>query len=226
MSVRAVQSQSDKERLLRNLPLGTHRVQVVDGQGKTKFKRPEEIGRADQILLNTKGEPIVMRGKPGRKAKVDLKPVNDAVGEVVEAREGYIETSDLYVAAKANPEGDDVLDHIIQEMAEEIAALEFERTEAARHGNDTSGLSVKRAKVLKAMGDLVLKRREKLLAGVIDLDAPAMKVLMEFILETFRGSLEDAGMRPEHTETIFAKLGKRLENGWNEEAKARMKEKV
>lgn len=226
MSLRAIQSQSDKERLLRNLPLGTHRVQVIDDQGKTKFKRPEDVGRQDQILLNSKGEPIVMKGKPGRKARVDLKPVNDGVGEVMEAREEHLASSELLIAARANPDSDEVIDHVLQEMAEEAAVIEFERSEAERHGNDTSGYAVKRTKVLKAMADTWLKRREKLQAGLIDLESPAFEVLMGFLLETFRGALEDAGMRPEHTETIFAKLAKRLENGWSQEAKARMKEKA
>ena len=226
MSVRAVQSQSDKDRLLRNLPDGTLRVQVVDDHGKIKYKRPDDVGHVDQIMLNAKGEPIVMKGAPGRKAKIDLKPINDSVGEVMEARGEHLATSELLTSARKDPEGDAILDHTIRAMAEEAAALEFERGEAERHGNDTSGISVKRTRVLKAMADTWLKRREKLQSGIVDLESQSMKILMGFILETFRASLQDAGTRPEHTETIFAKLSKRLEEGWNEEAKARMKERA
>lgn len=226
MTVQAVQSQSDKNRLLSSLPPGTHRVQVLQADGKTKFKRPDEVAVQDQILLNSQGDPVVMMGRPGRKAKVVLDPVTPDVGEVMQAREGHLADDELVVAANTDPESDAVIDNVIQAMAEEAAALEFERKEAERKGNDTSAISSKRARVLKAMADTWMKRKERLQQGHIDLDSSAFETLMGFVLETVRASMEDAGMRPEQTETVFTKLGKRLEKGWKEEAKARMKEKA
>ena len=55
--------------------------------------------------------------------------------------------------------------------------------------------------------------------------APSFQIVFSFMLETVRGSLEDAGARPEFIETIFTKLSKRLDDGWKEEAKARVKER-
>jgi hypothetical protein len=47
-----------------------------------------------------------------------------------------------------------------------------------------------------------------------------------FTLETVRGALEDAGARPEFIETIFAKISKRLNDDWKNEALIRIKEKA
>lgn len=219
------QTQSEKQRILRNLPDGTNRVQVATASGRTKFKKPGEVAHDDQIMLNKDGEPIVMRGRPGRKPKVELAPVNENVGEVMEARQEHIDNSDLVAEAGANPDSDGVIDNILSAMAAEAAALEFERLESERHGRDASGISAKRARVLKGMADVWLKRKQVAAAGSVDLDSPAFGVVFSFMLETIRGSLEDAGARPEFIETIFTKLSKRLDDGWKEEAKARVKEK-
>lgn len=219
------QTPSEKQRILRSLPDGASRVQVTTASGRTKFKKPEEVAHDDQIMLNKDGEPIVMRGQPGRKPKVELQPVNENVGEVMEARQEHIENNDLVAEAGANPDSDGVIDNILTAMAAEAAALEFERLEAERHGRDASGISAKRARVLKGMADVWLKRKQVAAAGSVDLDSVAFATVFSFMLETVRGALEDAGARPEFIETIFTKLSKRLDDGWREEAKARVKEK-
>lgn len=220
------QTPTEKARIIRGLPDGTNRVQVMTGAGRTKFKKPNEIAHDDQIMLNKDGEAIVMRGRPGRKPKVDLQPVNENVGEVMEARQDHIINSDLVMEAGNNPDSDGVIDNILSAMADEAAALEFERLEAERHGRDASGISAKRARVLKGMADVWLKRKQVAASATLDLDSPGFQVAFTFMLETVRGSLEDAGARPEFIETIFTKLSKRLGDGWKEEAKARVKEKT
>ena len=111
-------------------------------------------------------------------------------------------------------------------MAEEAASIEFEKHEAARHGQDTSTHSTKRARVLKNIADTWLKRKQQIEGGIIDLDSPAFKVLFGYILETFQEAMIASGSRSEQIETIFTKLVSSLsEESWKQEAKARMKEK-
>jgi hypothetical protein len=220
----ATQTQSQKHALLRKLPKDARRVQVVQVDGKVKYKKPEEILHDDQIKLNKDGEPIVMKGTPGRKARIELEPVSEGVGDVIEARTEHMDYDPLLQAAKSDPEGDQVLDTIIVAMAEEASALEFQRNEEERHGRDGSGISAKRARVLKGLADTWLKRKEKLESSMIDMESPAFQTLMRFMLETFKEAMVESGMRPEHVETVFAKLGKRLDDGWKQEAKARMRE--
>lgn len=221
-AVQPKQTPMDKQRIIRCLPPGTSRLQVIDGDGKTRFKLPGDIEDEDQIVMKGNGEPVVMLGRPGRKSKTEL-PIDPAVADVLEAKQEHVESSLLISAAKNNPEGDDVLNHLIVAMAEEATSLEFERKEAERKGEDSSSYSAKRARVLKGLADTWLKRKERIEGAILDLDSPSFEVLMSFILETFRDAMKDSGMRGEMIETTFNKLAKKLEQGWKEEAKARMK---
>ena len=214
---------SDQLRVLRNLPEGATRVQVIDDKGKTCWKRPDDVGRLDTIVFNNSGDPVIMRGRPGRKAKPQLEPINDNVAETVEAKREHLREDALTRAVEDNPESDTILDIVMRELAGEASSLEFERMEAERNGRDTSTYSLRRANILKATGEMWLKRKEKVEAGMLDIDSPAFEILFTFMLETFREAMEDSGMRPELVETTFAKLSKRLEAGWKPEAKARMR---
>ena len=220
------QSAEDRRRILKDLPEGTRRVQVLRN-GKQHYKRPEEINiEIDEVVLSSDGSPVVMRGQPGRKPKSRLKPVSPMAAEIDEARNSHIDGSTLRKEADKDSEGEELFNQIIAAMAEEAAALEFEREEAARHGVDTSVLSVKRSRVLKGMADSILKRKS-LTGGIIDLDSPAFKALFTLLLESFKESMDGAGCRSEQVEAVFASLIRTLsDESWRQEAKSRMKEKV
>jgi len=217
-------SSNDKARLLRNVPDGTTRVQVTNSAGKVQWKKPIDVAGTDTLVFNKDGNLRTMQGKPGRKSKVALQPLDDDIAEIVEAKEEHIETDPLLQVLQNDPESDSVLDMVMLGLAEESASLEFERHEAERHGRDTSTHSLRRSRVLKATGDMFLKRKEQLVANAIDLDSPAFETLFKFMMETFRESMTEANLRPEHVETVFSKLSKRLESGWKEEARARIRE--
>ena len=217
-------SAPDKARILRGLPQGTERVQVVDSKGKTCWRKVDAVQGKDTILFGNDGNPVVMRGTPGRRKKPQLEAVNDNIAEVLEAKAEHLKDDDLTSAIAENPDSDSVLDIIMRDLAQEAASLEFERREAERNGRDTSTYSLRRANILKATGEMFIKRREKIESGMLDIDAPVFEVVFGFMLETFREALEESGTRPELIETVFAKLGKRLREGWKQEAKARMRE--
>jgi len=214
----------ERAKLLKSLPAGTERIQVVDANGATRWRKLGEVEAFDQFVFKPNGDPVTMQGCPGRKAKTKLEPLNDELAEVMEARQEHMADDPLLTETKDNPEGDAVLDNVIMAMAREASAIEFERLEAERHGRDTSSHSAKRARVLKGMADVWLKRREKVDSRDLDLDGPAFEVVFKFILETFRAAMEEAGMRQEHIETVFTRIGDALAQGWKEEAKARIRE--
>jgi hypothetical protein len=226
MSVQVAQSRDEKRRLLATLPPGTKRVQVVTGSGKTKFKRPDEVAHDDQINLNAGGVPIVMRGSPGRKAKTALDPATPEIADVMQARAEHTADSELYGTTQDDPGSSDVFNQILEGMAAEATALEFERKEAERLGHDTSAISSKRARVLKAMADSWLKHQDRLASGAVDMESAAFQAVFLFILESFRSVLEESGFRAEAIETVFTKISKRIDDAWKQEARARMRETV
>ncbi len=223
-------SRQDKERVLQTLPVGTLRVQVTEPSGKQTYKRPEEVNLdRDEISFSADGTPIVMRGKPGRPtSKVSpLAPITPLVAQVSAVREEHMESSLVTREIEKNPEGDEVLNLILKGLADEAASIEFDRLEAQRNGQDASDLATKRARILKSMADLHLSRKKASDGGVIDLESPVFHALFKVILQSFREAMEEAGTRPEHLETIFAKLVVKLADpAWKEDAKQKMKGKV
>ena len=100
-----MQTRQDREYILQNLPDGTRRVCVVNATGKQSYKRPEDIDLdLDEIALNGNGEPVIMRGSPGRKARsTTLPPVTPQVAAVLDAREEHVEHDGVLKEIKKNP---------------------------------------------------------------------------------------------------------------------------
>jgi hypothetical protein len=212
----------DRAALVAELPTEVTRIQVIDDQGKQRFRKREELADADIIVFNADGDPVVMTGSPGRPAKAELQPINEAVAEVMRQRKQAMHADDLLEVVRSNPESSFVLDYVMVGIAEEAAALGFEREEMERRGQPTSQVSVRRIGALKAIGDSWLKRKDQIAAQGVDMDSPAFKRLFAYIMETFKESLTSAGERPEMIETVFAGLSKRLDADWQREAVKRM----
>lgn len=222
------QTKSDKEYILQNLPEGTIRVQIITSQGKQTYKRPEDIDLLnDEISLSGDGSPIVMRGKPGRPQKSPLPPATPQIAQVSAVREDYMENNPVTREIEKNPDGDDTFNLILKGMADEAASIEFDRLEAQRNGQEASDLATKRARILKSLADLLVTRKKMQEGGMIDMESPVFQTLFKLILGSFRESMEEAGTRAEHIETIFAKLVAKLADpAWKEDAKFKMKGKI
>lgn len=209
------------QQILANLPAGTKRVQVVDATGKTRWREPAKVRHNDTIVLKADGTPTVMNTSPGRPGKVDLKPASDEVGEVRRLKQDAIRNDKLAKQLRSDPDVSP-LPHIMSELAVEITSLKMEREEAERNGEETAMISTRRIKGLQALGDIWVKRAER--TASIDLNGDQFQLLFKFILQTFRETLEDAGLRPEQVETVFTRLGKKLDDpSWGAEARAKMK---
>lgn len=222
MSTRRKLTPKDRATILAELAPEVTRIQVIDEQGKQRFRKREELADTDTFVFNSDGNLVVMTGAPGRPAKTELQPINDAVAEVMRQRRQAMNDDDLLEVVKANPESAAVLDFVMVGIAEEAAALGFERNEMERRGQPTSQVSVRRIGALKAIGDSWLKRKDQIASQGVDMDSPAFKRLFSYIMETFKESLVAAGERPEMVETVFASLSKRLDGDWQREAVKRM----
>jgi hypothetical protein len=219
------QSKERKEEILRSLPEGVRRVQVVSEDGKQQYKRPDEINlEKDEIMLSSDGSPIVMKGKPGRKPKAVLKPVSPAAALLCQARAEHLGADRLLETVSTDSESEKVIEGILSALAEDAAVIDFEKEEAFRNGQEASNLAGKRARILKGMSDIWLRKRSLMEGGVIDLDSPMFKELFSLLLETFREVLFQSGVTEEHVETIFAKLISSFDDVWKEDARRRMRQ--
>lgn len=218
------------------------RVQVVDELGKTVWRKPSEIRDTDTIKINPQtGAPIVMSGLPGRPGSNEITLTNPYSGPPAHYQTGgptgtNSALTDLHKRRKEsmvedkvldqtlkNSDSGGVLDAVLEGLAEEAASLKFERAEAERKGENTSQLSIRRISALKAVGDTWLKKKEVLSGQSVDLESKAFKIVFGFIAETFRKACDEAKVRPEMSESIFANFGKMVDGEeWLKEAKARM----
>ena len=222
----ARKSTVDKQRradLLAKIPPAATRVQVLTAKGAKKYKAISALADSDRIQTTKMGDPIVMKGKPGRKSAANIGPVTPTVAALLVRKQTAMSSDDIVAAMRLAPDSADVLHQVILGLGEEAASLRFERDEAAREGKDTSGVSAKRVQALRATADTWLKRMDQLGARSIDLESPGFGILFKFIMDTFRESMNTARLRPEQVETVFAKFSSMVDDDWKNEAKIRMK---
>lgn len=211
---------SENDRLKALIPKDALRVRVRGSDGKDKFRYIADILDDDVILTNKAGYPVVTR-KENHIEKPD--PADQEIEERLRRKRRTITQDPILKSATNKPEDPDVLQQIILALGEEAASLKFERAEAERGGQDTSGISTRRVNTLKALGDTWLKRKDQIIARGIDLGSPAFKALMKFTVETFQQALVSAGERPEMVEAVFTRLAKMMGDEWASEARERMK---
>jgi hypothetical protein len=216
-------AKEQQEALLAKMPPGSKFVLVKTEKGDQKYRPVDELAETDEIQVNKDGIPVVMKGKPGRPQAIVLQPASPVVAEVIKRKQDAIHKDRILDAVKTNPENPEVLHQVVLALGEEAASLGFERAEAERDGRETSNISVRRVNTLKALADTWLKRKDQVTTQSIDMGSPAFKTLLQFLLETFQGTLTDAGVRPEMVETVFARLAKAMNEEWEAEARNRMK---
>lgn len=213
------------------IPKEATRVKVTDEDGKTLWRKPSELKDTDTVIVNPRsGEPEIMTSKPGRKPKVAPPSLPDepmTIQKIGQARERkrLSENGDkILTTARKDVDSVDLIDKVIIGLAEETASLAFERSEAERKGEPTSSISLRRVNALKAVSDTWLKKKELSSGKSLDLEGKAFQRVFGHIAETFRISCDEAGVRPEMTETIFSIFGKKVDDpDWTNEAKSKIK---
>jgi len=223
----AAQSKKVRADLLAKVPPGARRVKVETEKGETKYKPIDELADTDIICTSADGDPIVMRAKPGRKAKADPQPVNDTIKELVKRKQAAVTTDPLRDAAEKEPDSEIVLHEVLKGLTEEVASLHFERAEAERTGKETSQISVRRIGGLKAVAETWLKRKDQIATKSVDPDSPGFKAAFQFVLETMKEAMLSAGHRPEMVQTVFSKFSSMTATeSWEAELKAHIKKAV
>ena len=225
MTAKVKQTKAERRRLIGLCPQDATRIKVRDDYGKERYRGLDEVRDTDFVLVDKAGDPIFMKGKPGRKFSPREAPIaNEAVANSIRRKDSTRDDDVILKVTKTNPESPDVLRGVMSELAEEAASLKFEREEAERNGQDTSNLSTKRARVLQAVGDTWLKRKAQLSQDAMDLDSPEFAAIFGHLVETFKSAMLECNSRPEMVETVIAKFASKLDDDWKTEAKKRVRE--
>ena len=216
------------------IPPGATRVQVEDEYGKLIWRKPSEVLETDTIRINYKtGEPFAMFGKPGVPSSntANVKPPAPTQGSTPQAninqlqqrKQAKLDNDAVFETTKRNADSADVLTNVLVGLAEESASLAFEREEAERRGEPTSQISLRRVNALRAVGDTWIKKKEMMSSKSLDLESKAFQKVFGYIAETFRKACDEAGVRPELAESVFATFGKMVDDPeWLVDAKKSM----
>ena len=212
------------------IPEGVTRVQVRDEIGKTVWRKPTDLKPTDTLQFNpSTGDLFVMFGSPGK--PIASNPNNLPVPSTPQAtiqriqskKQDALSRDQVLSTTSLNPDSSEVLTTVLIGLAEESASLAFERAEAERRGESTSQISLRRVNALKAVGDTWLKKKELISNSSIDLESPAFKIIFIYIAETFRKACDEAGIRPEMSESVFAVFGRLVDDiDWMKEARAKL----
>jgi hypothetical protein len=218
------------------IPQGATRVQVMTDLGKQVWRKPSDVLPTDTIQINPKtGEAYVMFGAPGfptpspsvtsSPKATTPSPTANNLSQHQNRKKQKLGSDQVLATTTNTPDSEKVLTEVLVGLAEESASLAFEREEAERRGEATSQISVRRVNALKAVGDTWIKKKEMMSSKSLDLESKAFKKVFGFIAETFRKACDEAGVRPEQSESIFASFGKMVdEQEWMTDAKKSMEE--
>lgn len=222
------------------IPPNATRVQVEDEYGKLIWRKPSEVLDTDTVRINFKtGEPYVMFGKPGvpssnisntktpppNQTRSPVPPSNPQanINQLQQRKKAKLNNDAVFDQTKKNADSSEVLTHVLVGLAEESASLAFEREEAERRGESTSQISLRRVNALRAVGDTWIKKKELMSSKSIDLESKTFKKVFGHIAETFRKACDEAGVRPELAESVFATFGRMVDDPeWLVDAKKAM----
>lgn len=170
-------------------------------------------------LQELTGEPGVQRPR-GRPKKVETRPdLYDAWyhQQISEERRQHIDADEVVAAVRGRSEAREVLQGIRRAVAEEAAALQFQRRELEKRGRDAAQISTRRIDALVQLGRIELELR-KLYAQEIDLRGERFQKVFRLWVEDLQAILVELLTAPQ-TEVFFARLQSRMEN-WEDRAES------
>lgn len=118
-------------------------------------------------------------------------------------RADYVRDQELVVATREKRDTSDVIDVLLQEIAEEAAHIKYERRQRAKAGKDTLGHTSSRVVALKNLAELLLKRKEASLSERLDLKSPRFQKIFQVWMEFFYDSMEKSGIGQNEINLVF-----------------------
>jgi hypothetical protein len=145
------------------------------------------------------------------------------VADWVRQRFSVIANDPILSALTQNPDSPLIIDEVLAAMARETASLEYDKIAAERTGQDPSGISNRRMKALRTLGETWLKKKREIDSSALDLDSPAFRTLFSHVMKTFEQAMVDTGLPREMVELVFDRVSKRMDGTWEQEIKTKIK---
>jgi len=157
--------------------------------------------KSSQTQLNSQPQEIVPAPPP------------EIVDEIRQQKRDYIADDNLLKIVRRGSNSFELLDKLIEEIAEETASMKFDRTFNEGKTADTVKIAKQRSIVLKSIADLIVTKRELAQNEVLNLKGKKMQAVFKFLIGLVRDSLAQVeGVSDEQKELFFMKLQKNLVN--------------
>jgi hypothetical protein len=214
------------------------RVKVIRGAtGAQEWCFIPDIQDEDVIPLTKDGLPWTMYKNPGRrpelseadtevtKAGKTQSPLNQKILEKrLRDKQAAIDHDPMVQLLKQNIDSTAVLQMAIVALAEEQAALKFDRLQVEKTGDSGTSHSVRRIAALEKLAQNWLKRKDALDSSSVDLESKAFATVFQFIAETIMECLESAGVRSETSNSVMTAFSRKVDDDtWLIEARNRIK---
>lgn len=219
-----------------SLPVGTTDIQVREENGNIRWKSTDKVLETDAVCFKN-GKPQVKRGKVGRPRKFPMivPPAGVPLGQgqliapasiaATDHKRRAVTNDKVFRQIVAEPYDDGLIPLLMRELAEEAAALKFERVRADVTGKDVIALSMRRVDTLQRLIDTWFKRRDQMATKAIDMKGPVFRRLFGYLVGTFRECMEDAGVAESVVANVQLALSQRIQKDptWEDGAKEAMK---
>lgn len=129
-----------------------------------------------------------------------------AVQKDLREREQSVQTNPLVRAVKAKVGPAELIDEVLNEIAEELAHLKHERSKAAKEGKNTANYNMSRIAALRQIADVLMKRQENTRAEQLDLKSPRFQAVLKSWMEFVYESAEKAKIPPALIELMFGQM--------------------
>jgi hypothetical protein len=140
-------------------------------------------------------------------------PPPEIVEEIRQQKRDYIADDNLLRIVRKGSNSFELLDKLIEEIAEETASMKFDRVFNEGKTADTIKISKQRALILKSIADLIVTKRELAQNEVLNLKGAKMQAVFKFLIGLVRDSLAQVeGVTDEQKELFFMRLQKNLVN--------------
>lgn len=137
----------------------------------------------------------------------------EVVEEIRQQKRDYLAEDNLLKLVRRGSNSFEVLDKLIEEIAEETASMKFDRTFNEGKSADTVKIAKQRALILKSIADLIVTKRELAQSEVLNLKGKKMQAVFKFLIGIVRDSLAQVeGINDEQKELFFIRLQKNLIN--------------
>lgn len=121
-------------------------------------------------------------------------------------RQAYVERQELVQSIRRGDATTDIIDHVLTEIAEELAHLKFERRKAAKEGKSTLQHTATRIASLRTLSETLFKRKEASLAERLDLKSPRFQAVFKVWMSFFHESMEKVGIPEEQIDLVFNQM--------------------